>query len=115
MADKIDLTNKSGLEKYFDFVKENPVMALGAPGPYFFYKMVKKAMSSGGGSKVDQMKAVENLIKKCRENRVKRIKVVIDSNAGVDLSVPIEGVNIKASALSGGKIELDMEFDYSNA
>lgn len=96
-----DLTSKEGMldaiatYQLFGF---NPILGL-----------AKLALDKLSSSK-DQGKIAEELIRKGKENGVKEMEITIDNNKWFGLSVPIEGVNIKAKAGSDEKTHLKVTY-----
>ena len=96
-----DLTSKKGVldaiatYQLFGF---NPILGL-----------AKLALDKLSSSK-DQGKIAEELIRKGKENGVKEMEITIDNNKWFGLSVPIEGVNIKAKAGSDEKTHLKVTY-----
>ena len=76
---------------------------------YGAYKVGKFALSSDDAN-VKQAKAAEALIKVGKKNGVKKMKITLDQEAGLNFEAPIKGVNIRAMAGSKGKITMEVEY-----
>lgn len=112
MRDSFDLTTPEGLEQAASLAKKlspllmsvNPLFAVAYAG----HKLVKGVTKTT--SIEAQSKAAVDIIKAGKENGAKRIKVTLDQKAGVNLSVPVEGVNISAMVGANGKMTLEVEY-----
>ncbi|UVK81318.1 hypothetical protein LOY46_17285 [Pseudomonas sichuanensis] len=112
MKDEFDVTTSEGLKSVADFFREgsawawiaNPLVAAIFAGE----KLLKA--SSESTSVENQAKAAVEIIKQGKESGAKKIKVTIDQQAGANLNVPIEGVNISAMVGSNGKMSLEIEY-----
>lgn len=104
-----DLTEKNGLDKAVDYIKGNKFLSIYFLPYTLIYDGFNKLLSSSDRN-LDQAKIVEMLIEQGKKNGVKKMTITIESSAGFNAEAPIEGVSIKASLGSKGKITLDIEY-----
>lgn len=112
MKDEFDVTTSEGLKAVADFFRggsawawiANPLVTALFAGE----KLIKA--NSESTSVENQAKAAVEIIKQGKESGAKKIKVTIDQQAGANLNVPIEGVNISAMMGSNGKMSLEIEY-----
>lgn len=120
-----DLTTPSGLEKALtDYAKQNPVKGGAILGllaviyPLPVALIAAKAVSNAFSGVVKdsekvieaQRKAAVDIIKSGKENGVKKMKVTLDQNAGVDIGGQLEGYALKFAFGSDSKMTIDVEY-----
>lgn len=112
MKDEYDVTTAAGLKSVADFFREGSAMAwLANPLVTSIFAVEKLLKANSESTSVEnQAKAATEIIKQGKESGAKKIKVTIDQQAGANLSVPIEGVNISAMVGSNGKMTLEIEY-----
>ncbi|QIH07606.1 MULTISPECIES: hypothetical protein [unclassified Pseudomonas] len=112
MKDEFDVTTSYGLKSAADFFREGSVLA-------WFINPLATALFAGeqllkanseSTSVENQGKAAVEIIKQGKESGAKKIKVTIDQQAGANLNIPIDGVNISAMMGSNGKMTLEVEY-----
>ncbi|MFK3815069.1 hypothetical protein ACI2KG_00410 [Pseudomonas sp. NPDC089407] len=112
MKESFDLTTKEGLEQARSVAKNvgtaivlaNPIFAIANTG-----MRIAKGMTKTNSIETQAQAAVD-IIKAGKENGAKRVKVTLDQEAGANLNVPIEGVNVSAKVGSNGKMTLEVEY-----
>ncbi|MNL27540.1 hypothetical protein D3C87_1491370 [compost metagenome] len=109
MADTYDLTTTEGLKAAVSYLREIPVVGtLYAPYLWVADKIID--VVSPGKAVEKQSKAASDLIKAGKENGVKKMKIIMDEQAGAHLDVPVEGVKISAGIGSKGKTTIEVEY-----
>lgn len=104
-----DLTEKNGLNKAINYIKCNKFLSIYFLPYTLAYDGFNKLLSSSDKN-IDQAKTVEQLIEKGKKNGVKKMTITLESSAGFNVEAPIEGVSIKASLGSKGKMTLEIEY-----
>lgn len=112
MKDEYDVTTAAGLKSVADFFREGSPMAwLANPLATSIFAVEKLLKANSESTSIEsQAKAATEIIKQGKESGAKKIKVTIDQQAGANLSVPIEGINISAMVGSNGKMTLEVEY-----
>ena len=116
-----DLTTISGFAKATeDYVRKNPEKALLyvlAPGLYLYPKAGKAMAEAFGNLFKDsekviaaQRQAAIDIIKSGKENGAKKVKVVLDQNAGLDIGADLQGFDVKFNVGSDSKMTLEVEY-----
>ena len=104
--EEFDLTNRKGLQKANRW--------LSALGWYYFpiYHIIKYSVQlfERVVSNEDQANIVEQLISKGKEKGVKKMKIKINKNAGINLGTNIDGIPINAKVGVDGTIEIEVEY-----
>lgn len=109
MADTYDLTTTEGWKAAVSYLREIPVVGT-LYAPYFWVAdKIIDTISPGKGVE-KQSKAASDLIKAGKENGVKKMKIIMDEQAGAHLDAPIEGVKISAGIGSKGKTTIEVEY-----
>lgn len=93
--------------KFFDLTTEkgkaNALSSMALFGYSPILELVKMAFDKLTSSK-EQGEIANELIRKGKENGVKEMEIKLDNTKGLNLDVPIEGVNIKAMVGSDEKV-----------
>ena len=120
-----DLTTPFGLQKALtDYAEQNPVKGGAILGlltliyPLPVVLIAAKAVSNAFSGVVKdsekvieaQRKAAVDIIKSGKENGVKKMKVTLDQNAGVDIGGQLEGYALKFAFGSDSKMTIDVEY-----
>lgn len=109
MANTYDLTTKEGWKDAVAYLRKIPVIGT-VYAPYFWVaEKIIDSVSPGKGVE-KQAKAAADLIKAGKENGVKKMKIVMDEQAGAHFDVPLEGVKISAGIGSKGKTTIEVEY-----
>lgn len=109
MKNDYDLTTLDGWKSATSYLRRVPIFGT-AYAPHLW--LADKIVDAIGPAKAveKQAKAASDLIKAGKENGVKKMKIVMDEQAGAHLNVPIEGVSISASMGSKGKTTIEVEY-----
>lgn len=109
MTDTYDLTTTDGWKAALSYLGETPVIGLiYAPQLWLMDKIIDAI--SPGKEIEKQSKAAGDLIKAGKENGVKKMKIIMDEQAGGHFEAPIEGVKISAGIGSKGKTSIEVEY-----
>ncbi len=104
--EEFDLTNRKGLQKANRW--------LSALGWFLFpeFQIIKYTLNlfERVTSNEDQANIVEQLISKGKEKGVKKMKIKINKNAGINLGTNIDGIPINAKVGVDGTIEIEVEY-----
>ncbi|MFC4298384.1 hypothetical protein ACFO0J_10065 [Castellaniella hirudinis] len=109
MADTYDLTTTDGWKAAVAYLRKVPVVgALYAPHFWIADKIIDTVSPGKGVEK--QSKAASDLIKAGKDNGVKKMKIIMDEQAGAHLDIPTEGVKVSAGLGSKGKTTIEVEY-----
>ena len=117
MDSKYDLTTVQGLNAA---MKSNPMLTLSLMSMTGFNPIMFNLIGKGVARVMDlfdskvlceaQTQAASELIKAGKENGVKKMKITLDQEAGLNFEAPIKGVNIRTMAGSKGKMTIEVEY-----
>jgi len=120
-----DLTTPAGLANAItDYAKQNPIKAAGMLGLVAVNPLILvgafagKALSKAGANLFKhpekvikaQRKTAVDIIKAGKENGVKKMKVTLDQNAGVDIGTELNGIPLKFAVGSDNKMTIEVEY-----
>lgn len=109
MADSYDLTTPDGWKAAISYLSKVPVLGtLYAPHLWFANKIID--VITPGKAVEKQAKAASDLIKAGKESGVKKMKIILDEQAGAHLDIPVEGVKVNAGIGSKGKTTIEVEY-----
>lgn len=109
MKDSYDLTTADGWKKAISDLRDIPLIGYMYAPHFWLAEKIIDAVSPGDRAE-KQGKAASDLIKTGKENGVKKMKIIMDEQAGMHLDIPLEGVKVSAGLGSKGKTTIEVEY-----
>ena len=108
MKNTYDLTTKEGLKNSLTYIKKNPNVILNPIG-HLVYEGVKLALNSKNEVK-KQVNIASEIIEKGKKEGVKKMKIKVSNQAGIDIQSSMEEFPLKCKIGSDGNMEIEVEY-----
>jgi len=109
MKESYDLTTINGMKAAINDLREVPIIRT-VYAPYFWLADKAIDLLDSTKSLEKQIKAAKDLIRAGKENGVKKMKIIMDHQAGIQIDVPIKGVRINSNIGTKGKTTIEVEY-----
>ncbi|TDD97319.1 hypothetical protein [Flavobacterium cellulosilyticum] len=102
---KFDLTTKEGFKKAIDFVKSDDLLLLVNPISWLIMKTFSPEKTTE-----KQLEAIKEIIKEGKNQNVKKMKIKVSHNSGIDIASSLKELPIKVKFGNEACSEIEIEY-----
>ncbi len=102
---KFDLTSKEGFKKALDFAKSDDLMLIINPIGWLVMKTFSPEKTTE-----KQLEAIKEIIKEGKRQNVKKMKIKVSHNSGIDIASSLKELPIKVKFGNEACSEIEIEY-----